>query len=141
MIVDQFNTSLSGGAAVAAQRLHHALLESGISSRFCHLAPKRQKRIADSTYQAMNRWWKKSYSPLKWSKSRLSKFLLTRALKGRPAGLELFSSPEVYLPTSYEDVSPKSDIIHLHWVAKLIDYASFFASLPDDLPIVWTRFS
>jgi glycosyltransferase involved in cell wall biosynthesis len=30
------------------------------------------------------------------------------------------------------------DVVHLHWVSKLIDYPSFFASVPDDFPIVWT---
>ena len=138
MLIDQFNTTLSGGAAVAARRLHHALLDSGISSRFCYLAPNGQVKTEDTSYQPMNPRWKRSRNLLKWSKSRLRKMQLKRALKGRPAGLEMFSSPQVYPVTSYEEIDPKSDVIHLHWVAKLIDYTSFFTSVPDEFPIVWT---
>ncbi len=29
-------------------------------------------------------------------------------------------------------------VIHLHWVAKLLDWSSFFGSLPSDQPLVWT---
>ena len=114
MLVDQFNTTLSGGAAVAARRLHHALLDSGISSRFCYRAPSGQIKTEDTSYQPMNPRWKRSRNLLKWSKSRLRKMQLKRALKGRPAGLEMFSSPQVYPVTSYKDSGLKSDIIHLH---------------------------
>ena len=68
----------------------------------------------------------------------MRKIQLKRALKGRPAGLEMFSSPQVYPVTSYKDSDAEIDVIHLHWVAKLIDYTSFFASVPDQFPIVWT---
>lgn len=33
---------------------------------------------------------------------------------------------------------PQADLIHLHWVAGFLDYASFFSWLPKTMPLVWT---
>ena len=138
MRVTQFSTTLSGGAAVAARRLHDALVESGISSRFCYLSPKRNTKSPNASYQTVNSQWKKARNLRTWLITRLQKTGLNRALKGRAPGLELFSSPRVYPATPFGDLGLETDIIHLHWIAKLIDYTSFFASIPDDFPVVWT---
>ncbi|MEC7500488.1 MAG: glycosyltransferase family 4 protein [Planctomycetota bacterium] len=138
MRVIQFNTTTSGGAAVAARRLHDALVKNGISSQFCYLGPKRNSKPKDASYQNVNSQWKNNRSLRTWLIKRLQKIGLNRALKGRDPGLELFSSPRVYPATLFGDLGLETDIIHLHWIAKLIDYKSFFASIPDDLPVVWT---
>ena len=88
MRVIQFNTTTSGGAAVAARRLHDALVESGISSRFCHLGPKRNTKPQDASYLTVNSQWKKTGSLRTWLIKRLQKIDLNRALKGRDPGLE-----------------------------------------------------
>jgi glycosyltransferase involved in cell wall biosynthesis len=31
-----------------------------------------------------------------------------------------------------------ADVLHMHWIAGLIDYRIFFRALPSDLPVVWT---
>jgi glycosyltransferase involved in cell wall biosynthesis len=33
---------------------------------------------------------------------------------------------------------PTADVVHLHWVAFLLDWASFFRHLPSSIPVVWT---
>lgn len=37
-----------------------------------------------------------------------------------------------------EQPGARQHIINLHWIAKFIDQTSFFGSLPNDLPVVWT---
>lgn len=139
MIVDQFNTTLSGGAAVAAKRLHHALLESGISSRLFYLQQKQRQTVQDESYlPAHSAWSSRGLTPRMWSRKQLQRLKFKHALRGRPPGLEMFSCPEVLPHTQIDVANLGTDIIQLHWVAKLIDYASFFASIPSDFPIVWT---
>ncbi len=139
MIVDQFNTTLSGGAAVAAKRLHHALLESGISSRFFYLPKKKRETVPDDSYLAASSAWRSGgFTPRTWCQKQVQKLKFKRALRGRPPGLEMFSCTEVFPRTQMDVANLGTDIIQLHWVAKLIDYTSFFASIPDGFPVVWT---
>lgn len=139
MIVDQFNTTLSGGAAVAAKRLHHSLLENGISSRFFYFQKKHQEPVQDDCYlPARAAWRNHGLTPRTWSRKQLQRLKFKYALRGRPAGLEMFSSPKVLPETQIDIANLETDIIQLHWVAKLIDYPSFFGSIPDAFPVVWT---
>jgi glycosyltransferase involved in cell wall biosynthesis len=139
MIVDQFNTILSGGAAIAARRHHHSLLDAGITSRFRYLNRKQQEDAGDDTYvPADSLWTDPGSSILSWPQKGYRKFQFKRALRRRPSGLEMFSSPQVIPRTRVDTGILDMDIIHLHWVAKMIDYASFFDSLPNDFPVVWT---
>ena len=139
MIIDQFNTTLSGGAAIAARRLHHALLESGNTSRFWHLGHKQQTAGNDESYiSAKHLWNRKQNYLLSAVRKQFHKLKLRRSLRGRPSGLEIFSSPRTFPPTRIDARNLNTDIIQLHWIVKLIDYPSFFASIPEDVPIVWT---
>jgi glycosyltransferase involved in cell wall biosynthesis len=144
VIVDHLNTGLSGGAAIAATRLHGALRAAGVESHFWY-AKKLPEESADAATGHVAARLRR-HGPigsllhtfatglrrvrLKWGKRR--------ALAGRPDGLDLFSLPQSYRTTRWQLRGPDLAIIHLHWVAKMIDYRSFFASLPDDQPIVWT---
>ena len=139
MIIDQFNTTLSGGAAIAARRLHHALLDSGTQSRFWYLGHKRQTVIDDASYtSAKNLWDRKQNFLLSEIRKHFHKIKFRRSLRGRPSGLEIFSSSRTYPQTQVDFKKLGTDIVQLHWIVKLIDYPSFFASIPDDVPIVWT---
>ena len=143
MIVDQLCTSLSGGASVAAQRLHQSLRMAGVDSRFWY-SPREKKQPSDVIARPI-RWpsatggWSKVSENLRWCYLKLawirSKY---RHLRHRPRGFEIFTAASLPSRTNYPFANPSGDILHLHWVAKLIDYPSFFGSLPDDLPIVWT---
>jgi glycosyltransferase involved in cell wall biosynthesis len=146
MIVDHLNTGLSGGAAIAARRLHRSLQAAGVESHYWYLkaSPKEEETVPRAYGQVAARFQR--HGPigsalaaaaaglrrmrLKWDKQR--------ALAGRPAGLGLFNIPQLHRPTRWQPRAGGRAIVHLHWVAKMIDYPSFFASLPDDLPIVWT---
>jgi glycosyltransferase involved in cell wall biosynthesis len=144
MIVDHFNTLTTGGAAIAALRVHAAVHGAGVASRFWH-SPKCRSRPDVPQCR-----------PVEWSRPRRGvlgrvaegcrvavrtlrqKRDLARHLAGHPAELEFFSAAVRPRSTPFDPIARGSDVIHLHWIAKLIDYPSFFAAIPDDFPIVWT---
>ena len=144
MIVDQFSSGTAGGAGIAACRLHEALKSTGVTSRFWHEA--RAPRVDnDPTYAPVS--WPATASTLSGAMADRARYLATRvqlkcemkfAMMGRPSGLEHFSIPRLARPTRYDPAAWNSDILHLHWVDKLIDYPTFFSGIPDDFPIVWT---
>jgi glycosyltransferase involved in cell wall biosynthesis len=144
MIVDQLSTDFCGGAALAARRIHESVLAAGVQSRFCYSARARTAP-PDSTYKPIA--WPLTNGPRLsrcWARigARVRRFQLKaqlkRALRGRAPGLELFSQPYMGWPTLYDPQQLSGDILHLHWISGFIDYASFFASVPDDHPLVWT---
>ena len=101
MIVDHFNTVLSGGAAVAARRLHHGLLQKSVQSRFWY-ARHKGKPIADPTYHTIQ-WEPHLAGRLGNLTDRMLSLLrriplkieLKKALRGRSHDFELFTSPSV----------------------------------------------
>jgi glycosyltransferase involved in cell wall biosynthesis len=143
MVVDLFNTGVIGGAANAARRLHISLRELDIESRFWHL---RSSNLVgkDDSFKVMR--WVAEKNCLRHTanalKASLRKPFLKKQLKSalgrKPAGTELFSSPQLAHQTVCNPFDLKSDVFHLHWIANFLDYRSFFQGLPDSFPIVWT---
>jgi glycosyltransferase involved in cell wall biosynthesis len=162
MIVDHLNTSLGGGAAIAARRVHESLRIAGVDSRFWH-ARSAGKDVGDPNCRVLN--WTPPHrlpstdaGPGHQSASGIlgnvlgdiasacavagrkikQKYDRRRFLTGHPPELEYFSLPRQPRPTRYDPAVLAGDVLHLHWIAKFIDYPSFFASLPKGMPVVWT---
>ena len=150
MYVTHFNSLLTGGAATAARRLHEALLLQGTDSRFFYSARNRRGR---ETAPPLG----ETYRETRWQRGSLLSTLTDRidhlihrrlfrhTARQRPASKEIFTSPRggprtVYPPANLgrESSRPLDGVIHLHWIARFIDYASFFGSISPDQPIVWT---
>ena len=132
MKVVHVNTHDSGGAAVAAYRLHSSLLGQGIDSRFLVL-------FNSGKFPDVDR-----FEPQK--RSFVSKKIKTR-LRGNPAleiqrfllenaKVEMFSSPDTLYDLTTSPLIREADLIHLHWVSNFIDYSTFFKSTKK--PVVWT---
>ncbi|MEQ8208206.1 MAG: glycosyltransferase [Lacipirellulaceae bacterium] len=146
MRIDHINTLATGGAAVAAMRLHESLCAAGVESRFWYRPPRRdRKRGANLQKLAASeelRWTKPEPSFWGRLKSRVryrwQRINLKRSLKGRPHGLEIFTLPNQAETTPVDFDARGTDVIHLHWIANFVDYESFFASIDDQTPIVWT---
>ena len=143
MIVDQVSTTVFGGAGIAARRLHHALIDMGVDSRFwC----KKRARSADlDESYAVPRWGRSDGVLAKTVDTAGAKIRglrdgrkLKRALKGRPAGLEIFTSPLQGTATRYSPQEMQGDVIHLHWISMFLDVPSFLDGLPAEQPVVWT---
>lgn len=134
MRIAHLNTLLSGGAGIAARRLHDSLVKDNIDSKFYYLegdAPN-NSYIKISEYKNL---LTKIYKKLK---RKVGQINLNYYLKDRPQGYELFSHPRLFYNTKLSMVGTQSHILHLHWISKFIDYPSFFRSIPDSLPLVWT---
>ena len=144
MIVDQISKSVGGGAGVAADRLHRALRSNGVDSRFwCADPPQLSDNLGG--YYRLN-WltagrpiWERAWHQVrrKFRKRRIGAEL-RRATEGRSPSLEVFTVPEQAMQTPYRPNLGMADVVHLHWISQLIDIPSFFLSLPNSIPIVWT---
>jgi len=144
MRINQLCSYVGGGAGMAARRLHESLLASGVHSRFWYWKLHKDIEIDDS-FQEMTWANQKLSGPRRAlervvTKLRKSIFRhqVKRASAGQSSRYEMFSP--AYLPnrTPLDHELVQSDILQLHWVSDFIDHKSFFASIPDSLPIVWT---
>lgn len=139
--IDHFNAFSSGGAAIAARRVHEGLRHAGLESTFWYA---RGPEVEDPTYR---RWAPQKRSGLtgvldrvkRGSMHAVHRLGLKRALRGRPDGLELFSTAESKHKFAWTaDAFADADVLHLHWVGSALDYRTFFSSTRPDQPIVWT---
>ncbi len=147
MFVSHFNTLIDGGAATAARRLHHELCSLGVDSSFYHAAKPDENEIPNYHRAEWFRDspWRRTLSSIRY---RLYRESFKRAVRAKRTENEIFTSPKApsatpWPPLSHQlaNKSSKGDskgIVHLHWIAKLIDYESFFRSLDSQQPVVWT---
>jgi len=127
-----FNTYTSGGAAIAARRLHESLVDRGEDSTFYFKIGSRP----DNSYVKV--FTNSQNTCTRMNRRVQNRLLIAPAFKGRPDGYEQFSLGWLQGRTPVQQIGATPSIIHLHWVADFIDYPSFFRSIPDSAPIVWT---
>ena len=60
-----------------------------------------------------------------------------RHFRRRPQGFDYFSTGRLRYATPWPGQQLEGDVLVLHWLGKLVDYPSFFGSLPQDRPVVW----
>jgi len=146
--VAHITTFINGGAGIAAYRIHEALLKCGVDSVFIATDEpiidnlKSFTRISVPTKslskRAVDKFWRivarslkvKSFNRLAYFQNKLNK--IKPLLFGEPASLP-FSN---YILLQHPAVQA-ADIIHLHWVAGVLDYPTFFKDIKK--PIVWTN--
>lgn len=133
-----------GGAGTAAYRLHKALLRAGAQSRMCVLKSKGDEpeirvatppggwihesrgrdgdimRISDAWVRAGRQWM-----------DTLNKH------PDRPPNLEIFTDVDSSLDLSDIPELADADIIHLHWIAGMVDMAGELGPLATKT-VVWT---
>jgi len=136
MQIAQFNTVLGGGAAIAARRLHDSLEEYSVDSVFCF----RQGNPPGPTYRSF--YGTGGFAPSQIKKlffRKASSLLSLLASRKSVEGYDIFTYPGLFHGMkNLKYFSSVPDILHLHWVAYFIDFPSFFRSLPESIPIVWT---
>ncbi len=134
MRITHLNTyDIAGGAARAAFRLHKGLCSLGHESQLFSL----HKQSFDPTVV--------HFDPPRELPTRLRRVLKRRILNqtekyilSRPAGSSVFSDDRSPHNADILLQLPKTDILHLHWIAGFIDYRLFFRKLLPGLPVVWT---
>lgn len=135
--VIQISTMQSGGAGIAACRLHHSLIAADVSSKFLYLNNGTQLpsaicyRRRSSVLYFLNRAFKKVGMPLTLDQSNDYKI---RKYKRR---FELFSfSRTPYVRLHQHTAIRCASIVHLHWISDFVNFETFFSNVGK--PIVWT---
>ena len=130
MKVVHLNTFDTGGAATAAYRIHKGVQAAGIDSTLLVL----RKTLADDSVKPLVAC-AQGADLVKRFFDRCN----TLALKypQRPQGLELFSDARAEVSAAASDEIRQADIVHLHWVAGLLDFGDWPVTLRDK-PLVWT---
>jgi glycosyltransferase involved in cell wall biosynthesis len=153
MKIAHFNTFLDGGAAIAAKRIHFGLKNfrrTIVSSEFycredSHFPAPQTVPMTASEFkpapleaQPESRLW----SPLGYQKNKERRNRIIeqhrRHLAERSPLAETFAMAELVQPTELRWAHIQANIVHLHWISFFADFPSFFASIPDSIPIVWT---
>ena len=144
MKIAQFNTFPYGGAATAAKRIHQRLRSKNVDSRF-YYHRNEKKAVEDTSFEQL------SFTPPKYGlfTGAVQRRLGRRRQKEvyeqfndhiamRQPGQETFSMARLPEPTLLDWKSINADVVHLHWISFFADYPSFFGSIPNQVPIVWT---
>ena len=136
-IVHVSTQDATGGAARAAQRLHHGLLRLGHDSSMYVL-----KKHSDDP---MVRSFELSRDPGTGAERRKRR----QEIEEDFAGYEK-SRPEIYrIGDSFNDDRspfgaeplqqlPPCDVVNLHVISGFVDHQAFFSSVPEHTPVVWT---
>lgn len=145
--IDYFNTYLQGGAANAALNAYLLIDIKEIETNFFYMRDL-SKGVKDAHLSKNGRFTNACihnsdnsfFSKLKNSvNARLYYWKILSFFNNRPSHFEQFSLAWQYYKTPYLFFCKDfPDVIHLNWIAEWIDYPSFFNSLPDEIPIVWT---
>lgn len=135
MKVVHLSTYSSGGAAIAATRLHLQLCEKGIDSTIIYLykANSTTKRSID--FRDSLSLYKKIILKIKNKLLLLSQSKQVNSFGKAP---EVFSFPETVWDISEHPEIKKADIIHLHWVARFVDHRSLSKEIFKNKKLIWT---
>jgi len=118
-------SELTGGAGIAALRLHRSVLETGVDSRLifgkgqsadpgtARFAPEGSLPHAYLD-RALDQW--------NWRSIRKCESLFTRTHRWVSKGI----------PSILEG----ADLVHVHWIAKWLDFRSLFDAIPLQTPVV-----
>jgi len=144
MRIGHFNTYPHGGAFIAAARFHEELLDQGLESSFffrhsqrpapSHPSYQELAFSGPSRWQKMNPWHKES----EHLRRRRVHDLFDLHLSARPVPGDNFTMAEQAEPTRLNWSDLNLNVVHLHWIAHLADYPSFFQSIPRGTPVFWT---
>jgi glycosyltransferase involved in cell wall biosynthesis len=126
MTIAHLTSELSGGAGVAAQRLHEALRRQNVESRLYYGTGTPFVGNCEPVFQINSFFWRNAAALAQAWRNR------------RNAPGCLVTGPRWIRRTRLQDLGPRPDVVNLHWISRWIDQPSFFASLPPDLPMVWS---
>ena len=124
--VNHFTTYLAGGAGIAAHRLHKALCRTNTESRLFFNMGESSDPTIIAAFQNRRFLWRNAVDlAISW-----------RNRQTVPGGF--VTAPGWIRKTPIQATGMMPDIVNLHWVARWLDLPSFFGSLPDRHPVVWS---
>ncbi|WP_269540981.1 glycosyltransferase [Cerasicoccus fimbriatus] len=135
MKIAQYSTFSSGGAGIAATRIHHGLRALGVENQFGSLdGPEAPRDGCFRIPKRYTRW----YEQIAWRAG----IALNESMKRQQdrqrldTGHAAFSWPRSDYDINALPQSQQADAIHLHWVSDLLDWPTFFQST--DKKVFWT---
>lgn len=138
MKIAHISTARTGGAGIAAYRIHQGLLKYGknIESDFIQ---KIENPDPENHFYRCTHYHNLYYRIV--NKLGLNPYLTQegkyeRIVSKYPHNYEIVTYPTSYFPIEDHPVVRVADIIHLHWVGQFLNYSSFFKKVKQ--PIVWT---
>ena len=126
-MIAHFGSHLGGGANIAGMRLHRALCKRGLESYFYYGVGE----PADSSYLPV--FQNRSFFCQRNVAALATSF---RSRQESPGGF--VTSPRWIRKTPIQATGKLPLVVNLHWVARWLDLPSFFNSLPNGTPVVWT---
>jgi len=123
-----------GGAARAAYRLHSGLRREGCdSSMFVAHCGSGDRSVTafKPPMDFTSRLHRAFRTELIWRD-------LARYQHTRPLDSDSFSDNRSAHRAALLRQLPYCEVINLHWIAGFVDYRSFFARVPNHIPIIWT---
>lgn len=129
MKVVHLNTYTEGGAAEAALRLHSALLQAGVDSKF--VALYKGKCTLKEVYD-----FRDELSSFEYWRTKITnkcRSIVTKNLSLK-AG-ELYSEINSVWKAEQHSLINNADIVHLHWVSGYVNLPTFFKH---NYKVVWT---
>lgn len=137
MRIVHLSTFETGGAGIAAKRLHDGLLASGQNSVFLSLS-RGINRDSLATYYSTLPSLKRIWFRLKDNLSvrKKTEFKFRDYLKSLVHDAEIYTIPYSRFHTEYHPVIKSADILNIHWVGGLVNYPTFFSEI--NKPVVWT---
>lgn len=131
-----------GGAGNAAYRLHKGLCEIGVDSTMLVFNKKSKDpkvKVLPDIFDGTDTYCREleSYQSSVWGQHWQRWQSISRQYPNRPTGLEVFTDiiSEVRLDLLAE--VKEADVINLHWVAGMINYARFADTFRDKV-LIWT---
>jgi glycosyltransferase involved in cell wall biosynthesis len=131
MNITQVNMNDTGGAFQAVYRLQQGLRHENINSN-CLVLYKYKKGL-EHVYPFIDK--PNILSKLKYSVEFRITQKKIKKLTGSKPKVE-FRFPFSPFKIHEHELIKKADIVHFHWLAKFLDYASFFKNI--NKPVVWT---
>lgn len=132
-IVHLSSADISGGAALAAFRLHKGLQRAGDESSM-FVATKASEDASVACYRAPTGAFFQAQRRVRGLRIRAD-FAMYR--RSRPVGYEAFSDDRTRFGHKILSQLPACDIINLHWIAGLVDYKGMMGAMTERAPVVW----
>lgn len=126
-------TTDQGGAAKAAIRLHLGLKSIGVQSKMLTL-PRTSSDTDIVPYITNNNIVKRAWNKIR---NRLVSFEFNVYKNTRLKGLDIFTDDKSIYAVSKHPLIEEANIIHLHWIAGMVNYTEFFPNVMNK-PIIWT---
>ena len=136
MKVVHINTYDSGGAGIAAIRLHCSLLKYGIESSFLSLFSS--ETVFPMKYQHQYSNWERGveYARIKWRVDSNAESIEKINEQCQKRNLEVATLPDTNFDITAQRIYKEADIINLHWTSGYLNHSSFWKK--NTKPVVWT---